>query len=81
MQSEADAERIDVHDYRHGLKLLTERRDTAHYRNEEGYACPSCGTEFAALYVSEKRHNTFDPDDARPFCIRHEPERILMFMH
>jgi hypothetical protein len=74
-------ERLDFHDYRHGLKLLTETRETVHYRNENEYDCPACGHTFAAVYASEKRHNTFDPDSARPFCLRNEPDRLLVFLH
>ncbi len=72
---------IDVHDYRHGLKLLKETRDTSHWANKKGYACPACGKPFEQLFVSEKTDNTFTPSSVTPFCIRHEPNRILMFRH
>ncbi|MFB6184081.1 MAG: flagella cluster protein [Haloarculaceae archaeon] len=81
MDDVADDERIDVHEYRHGLKLLSETRETARYRNEEGYDCPACGRPFRGLFVTEKRHSTFSPEDARPFCVRREDDRIVLFTH
>jgi hypothetical protein len=72
---------IDVHDYRHGLKLLKETRETSLWTNKKGYACPACGKPFEQLFTSEKEHNTFDPSSVTPFCIRHEADRILMFRH
>jgi hypothetical protein len=72
---------IDVHEYRHGLKLRTQTRTTSHWENKRGYACPACDAAFEELFISEKRHNTFDPPSADPFCIRHEADRILLFRH
>lgn len=72
---------IDLHDHRHGLKLLRETRATSHWENKRPYACPACDEEFEEVFVSEKTHNTFAPSTATPFCIRHEPDRILMFRH
>lgn len=72
---------IDIHEYRHGLKLRRETRETAHYENREGYACPACGEEFDQLFATEKTHNSFDPSTARPFCVVREPDRLLLFRH
>lgn len=72
---------IDIHDYRHGLKLLKETRETSHWDNRAGYACPACGEEFGQLFTSEKRRNTFTPSTATPFCLVRESERILLFRH
>ncbi|WP_335998992.1 DUF7385 family protein [Halorientalis halophila] len=72
---------IDVHDYRHGLKLLKETRETSHWANKKPYACPGCDEPFEQLFVSEKTHNAFTPSSATPFCIRHEEDRILLFRH
>ncbi|MDG5775069.1 flagella cluster protein [Haloarculaceae archaeon H-GB2-1] len=81
MKDQADADRIDVHDFRHALKLVTEKRETAHYRNKKGLRCPACRRPFERLFISEKRHNSFDPNAANPFCIRHESDRVLVFTH
>lgn len=72
---------IDLHDHRHGLKLLRETRETSHWANKRPYACPACGKPFEEVFVSEKRHSSFSPSAATPFCIRHERDRILMFRH
>lgn len=72
---------IDLHDYRYGLKLRKQTRETSLWTNEEPFACPACGEPFEGLFTSEKRHNTFTPGDATPFCIVRDPDRILMFRH
>jgi transposase len=72
---------IDIHDYRHGLKLIEETRETSLWNNKQRYACPACGKPFEQLFISEQSHNTFNPGSATPFCIRHEADRILMFRH
>lgn len=72
---------IDLHDYRHGLKLRKETRETSLWENKRGYACPACGEEFSGLFTSVKRHNTFTPGTATPFCIVREDDRILVFRH
>ncbi|MFB6164952.1 MAG: flagella cluster protein [Haloarculaceae archaeon] len=72
---------IDVHEHRHGLKLHRETRETALWENKAPYACPACGEAFEQLYVTEKRDNTFSPSRATPFCVRREPERLLVFRH
>jgi len=72
---------IDLHEYRHGLKLRKRTRETSLWSNERGYACPACGERFAGLLTSEKTHTSFAPDGAAPFCVVREPERILVFRH
>lgn len=81
MDEMAEADRIDIHEFRHGLKLLTETRHTAHYVNKKEFDCPACSRPFDAVFVSEKRHNSFRPDRSKPFCIRQEDDRILLFTH
>ena len=71
---------FDVHDYRHGLKLLTEDRGTMHLANRAGFACPACGEPFERLFVSERRTNTFgNPGTA--FCLARTDEKLLLLTH
>ncbi|MFC7133344.1 MULTISPECIES: DUF7385 family protein [Salinibaculum] len=71
---------FDVHDYRHGLKLLKEDRGTMHLANREGFACPACGEPFERLFVSERRTNTFgNPGTA--FCLARTDEKLLLLTH
>lgn len=72
---------IDIHAHRHGLKLHKETRETSHWENKNDYACPACGKAFEHLFVTEKRHNSFSPSSSRPFCLRRERDRILLFRH
>ena len=71
---------FDYHDYRHGLKLLSEDRETTHLANREGFDCPACGKEFDRLFVSEKRENTFG-DPGQPFCVVRTDEKLLLLTH
>ena len=71
---------FDVHDYRHGLKLLTQDRGTMTLENREGYACPSCETAFERLFVSENRLHTFE-DPGAPFCLVRTDESLLVLTH
>ena len=71
---------FDVHDYRHGLKLLTQDRDTKTLENREGFACPACGEAFDRLFVSEQRTNTFG-DPGRPFCLVRTDAKLLVLTH
>lgn len=75
------ADGFDVHDYRHGLKLIREDRETMHLENrEENFACPACEKPFEKLFVSEQRTNSFgDPGTA--FCIARTPEKLLVLTH
>lgn len=72
---------IDLHEYRHGLKLLKETRETSRWENKRGYDCPACGDPFEGLFATEKRHNTFSATGETPFCIVREQDRLLMFRH
>ena len=71
---------FDVHEYRHGLKLLREDRETTHLANREGFACPACGEPFERLFVSEKRTNTFG-DPGGPFCVVRTDDQVLLLTH
>lgn len=71
---------FDVHDYRSGLKLLKEERETMHLENRDGFACPACGKEFQRLFVSERRENTFG-DPGSPFCLVRTDQKLLLLTH
>jgi len=71
---------FDVHEYRHGLKLLEEDRGTMHLANREGFACPACGRPFERLMVSEKRTHTFSSPPG-PFCLVRTDEQLLVLTH
>jgi len=71
---------FDVHDYRHGLKLLQEDRGTMHLANRDEFACPACGEAFERLFVSERRTNTFG-DPGCPFCLVRTDQELLLLTH
>jgi hypothetical protein len=72
---------FDVHEYRHGLKLIKEERETMHLENrDDQFACPACGDPFERLFVSEKRTNSFG-DPGGPFCLARTDEQILLLTH
>jgi len=71
---------FDVHDYRHGLKLLKQDRGTMTLANRDDFACPACGEAFERLFVSEKRTNSFG-DPGRPFCLARTDESLLVMTH
>ena len=71
---------FDVHDYRHGLKLLQDDRETTHLENREGFLCPACREPFERLFVSEKRTNTFG-DPGAPFCLVRTDAKLLVLTH
>jgi hypothetical protein len=71
---------FDVHEYRHGLKLLREDRGTMHLANRDGFACPACNNPFETLFVSETRLNTFG-DPGSPFCLVRTDEQLLLLTH
>ena len=73
-------ERFDVHDHRHALKLRRDTGDTQHWENRKELDCPACEEPFADLFISEQRHNSFNPPDGR-FCVVRESDRILLFAH
>ncbi len=72
---------FDMHDYRHGLKLLTEDRKTTQLANPaDRFACPACGESFERLFVSEKQTSSFgNPGTA--FCLARTDEKLLLFTH
>ncbi|MFB6224080.1 MAG: flagella cluster protein [Haloarcula sp.] len=72
--------RFDVHEYRHGLKLLKEDRETMTLANRNEFACPACGKAFDTLLVSEKRTNTFGKPDS-PFCLVRTDDQLLVLTH
>jgi hypothetical protein len=72
---------FDVHEYRHGLKLIREDRQTMQLENRQhDFACPACGKPFEKLFISEKRTNTFD-NPGVPFCVARTDEEILLLTH
>ena len=71
---------FDVHEYRHGLKLLKQDRDTARLANRNDFECPACGEPFDRLLVSEKRRNTFRKT-GRPFCVVRTDTQILLLTY
>lgn len=71
---------FDVHEYRHGLKLLEQDRETMHLANRTDFACPACGEPFDRLLVSEKRENTFGTPGG-PFCVVRTDEELLLLTH
>ncbi|MFC6757608.1 MULTISPECIES: DUF7385 family protein [Haloarcula] len=71
---------FDVHDYRHGLKLLKQDRGTMTLENREGFACPACGEPFERLFVSERRTNSFD-DPGTSFCLARTDDNLLVLTH
>jgi hypothetical protein len=71
---------FDVHDYRHGLKLLKQGREQMTLGNRDGFACPACGKQFERLLITEKQTNTFG-DPGSPFCIARTDEKLLLLTH
>jgi len=71
---------FDVHDYRHGLKLLKQDRGTMTLENREEFRCPACEQPFERLFVSEKRTNSFG-DPGAPFCLVRTDDQLLVLTH
>jgi len=71
---------FDVHDYRHGLKLLKQDRATMTLENRDGFACPACGETFDRLFITERRTSSFG-DPGTPFCLARTDERLLVLTH
>jgi len=80
METLAVEDGFDVHDYRHGLKLLKEDRETMHLANREEFACPACGAAFERLFVTERRTTTFG-DPGGPFCLVRTDDELLLLTH
>jgi hypothetical protein len=72
---------FDVHDYRHGLKLLKQDRETTYLDNREGFECPACGRAFDRLFVSEKDEVVFDSAPNGPICLVRAPAKLLVLTH
>ncbi|QGN06915.1 flagella cluster protein [Halorhabdus sp. CBA1104] len=71
---------FDVHEYRHGLKLLSEDRETMYLANREGFACPACSKPFEKLLISEKQTHTFNSPPG-PFCLVRADDKLLVLTH
>jgi len=71
---------FDVHEYRHGLKLLKDDRETMLLENRDGFRCPCCNDPFERLFVSGKRKNTFGDPDGR-FCVVRTDDQTLLLSH
>lgn len=72
---------LDLHSIRHGLKLKRDTGSTRLFENRNEYACPVCEQVFQTIFASEERHNRFNPENAQPFCVVREDDRILVFTH
>jgi len=72
---------FDIHDYRHGLKLLKEDRQTMQLANRDNdFACPACSKPFERLFITEKQTNSFGNPDSS-FCLVRTEEKILLLTH
>ena len=72
---------FSVHDYRHGLKLVQQDRDTETYENRDGFECPACGDPFDRLLVTEESTLSFDAAPNGPFCLARAPDSLLVLTH
>lgn len=71
---------FDIHDYRHGLKLLKQDRNTMTLQNRDDFFCPACGEPFDRLFVSDDRTHSFgDPGTA--FCLARTDGKLLLLTH
>jgi hypothetical protein len=72
---------FDMHDYRHGLKLLKEDVQTTQLANpDDSVACPACGKPFDRLFATEKQATSFGKPDTA-FCLARTDEKLLLFTH
>ncbi|WP_436903266.1 DUF7385 family protein [Halovenus halobia] len=71
---------FDVHEYRHGLKLIREDRETMQLANRDGFGCPACGKPFERLLISEDRTHSFGNPDT-PFCLARTDDQLLVLTH
>lgn len=79
--TELRRDRIDLHEIRHGLKLVTDAGDRTLFENRADFDCPACHRPFSRLLATEQKYSTFDPDTPTTFCVVHEPDRLLVFTH
>jgi len=72
---------FDMHDYRHGLKLIQEDRKTKHLENRANkFACPACEQSFDKLFISEQQTHSFG-NPGTSFCIARAGEKMLLLTH
>lgn len=71
---------FDVHEYRHGLKLIHDDRETMHLENRDGFRCPACEQPFEKLFITEKQTSSFGKPNA-PFCLARTDEKLLLCTH
>jgi len=71
---------FDIHDYRHGLKLLKQDRHAMTLANRDGFTCPACGEPFERLFVSEQRTHSFG-DPGTSFCLARTDGKLLLLTH
>lgn len=74
-------EGFSVHEYRHGLKLVQQDRDTSTFENRDGFECPACGDPFDRLLVAEGSSLSFDAAPNGPFCLARTPDSLLVLTH
>jgi hypothetical protein len=74
------SEGFDVHDYRHGLKLLEQNKGTMQLANRRDFLCPACEKPFDRLLLTERRHHTFGAPSG-PFCLARTDEQLLVLTH
>lgn len=72
---------FDVHDYREGLKVLKQDRETMYLANRAGYECPACGRAFERLFVSTEPTVTFGSAPGAPVCLARTPSQLLVLTH
>lgn len=72
---------FSVHDYRHGLKLLQQDRDTLTFENRDGFECPACGEAFDRLLVADGATLSFDAAPNGRFCIARAADALLVLTH
>jgi uncharacterized protein (UPF0212 family) len=81
METLSVADGFDVHEYREGMKIRKQDRDSIHLENRAGYACPACGRQFDRLFVSTDDDVTFGSAPNGPICVVRAPERLLVLTH
>ncbi len=77
---DVDAE-FSVHDYRHGLKLVQQDRDTSTVENRGGFECPACGDQIKRLLVAESATLSFGAAPNCPFCLARADDSLLVLTH
>jgi hypothetical protein len=75
------SDRFDLRAHRRDLKLLRESAERALYENRGDVACPACDRAFERVLASERRAESFSPDQGVGFCVVRESDRVLVFTH